>query len=297
MTPRTEAEPVSPQQWTSRLVAGASPMLETSFDNGIVVRRFVHQSYELDDMPGCRDHLLAFRMSGTVRAERKLDGAWSKTFTRRGSVTIIPAHQSSAWRITGKGELLYFFLPPEAVRLAAQGLDADGDLAITNRFGIRDAGLEDLATSFADEMQGGLAGFRLYAEAITTQLAVALVRRHSSIRAGQKMPRMGLRESAKQRLIDYIEEHLETDMALADLAEIARLSPSHLSHSFKAAFGCPPYRYVLQRKVERAKTLLETSDMSMTEIGASLGFCTPAYFSTSFKRVTGTSPRAFRASA
>lgn len=297
MTARNTRECLSPGQWSFPVLAQTAPMLETAFANDIVVRRFAHGSYELDDMPGCSDHLIAFRMSGTVRAERKLEGDWSKTFTRPGSITIIPARQSSAWRISGNGELLYFFMPPATIRAAAEGLDVHADLAIVDRFGIRDAALERLATSFAEEMQGGLAGFRLYAEAITTQLAVALVRRYSSLLPGQDMPTPGLREAVKRRLVDYVEQYLESDISLADLAGIARVSTSHLSHSFKAAFGCPPYRYVLQRRVERAKLLLETSEMSVTEIGASLGFCTPANFSTAFRRLTGTSPRAYRAAA
>jgi len=49
--------------------------------------------------------------------------------------------------------------------------------------------------------------------------------------------------------------------------------------------------------LERAKSLLAASDMSVTEIGATLGFCTRAYFSTAFKRATGQSPRSFRSAA
>ncbi|MDR6290276.1 AraC family transcriptional regulator [Inquilinus ginsengisoli] len=99
-----------------------------------------------------------------------------------------------------------------------------------------------------------------------------------------------------RRVLDHIEAALEDgDLSLADLAAIAHLSPFHFSRAFKAATGCAPHQFVLARRVERAKAMLERRELALAEIAYRAGFASQAHFSTAFRRATGTTPARYRA--
>jgi len=99
---------------------------------------------------------------------------------------------------------------------------------------------------------------------------------------------------SRKRVADYIEEHLADDVPLASLAELARLSPFHFSRAFHHSFGLPPHRYHIERRIERAKSLLADLSLSMTQIGQRLGFSESSAFAATFRRVTGRTPSDYR---
>ena len=78
------------------------------------------------------------------------------------------------------------------------------------------------------------------------------------------------------------------------LARSAHVSESHFSRSFKAAFGETPHRYLLTRRIERAKAMLRDGEQSVTEVCLAVGFSSLGSFSTTFTRLVGESPRSYR---
>jgi AraC-like DNA-binding protein len=81
-----------------------------------------------------------------------------------------------------------------------------------------------------------------------------------------------------------------------DLAGAAGLSRAHFSREFRRAFGVSPHAYLLTRRLERAAALLRTTDHSVAEICLSVGLSSVGSFTTSFKRMFGKSPTAYRSS-
>jgi AraC family transcriptional regulator len=92
-----------------------------------------------------------------------------------------------------------------------------------------------------------------------------------------------------------MESRLGEDVALADLAREASLSPFHFARCFKAATGMSPHRYLVERRVERARDLLTGTDASLADVAAACGFCSQAHFTSAFKRESGITPGVFRA--
>ena len=80
------------------------------------------------------------------------------------------------------------------------------------------------------------------------------------------------------------------------LARVSGVSEAHFARSFKQAFGVPPHRYLLTRRVERAKTLLRDTDLSITEIAFETGWASLGTFGRTFRDITGENPGAIRAS-
>ena len=85
---------------------------------------------------------------------------------------------------------------------------------------------------------------------------------------------------------------------LEQMAAAARLSPYHFARQFKAATGLPPHQFVIRRRVERAKQLLQTGGgFSLAEVAARVGFSDQSQFTHHFKRLVGVTPGQFRTPA
>jgi AraC family transcriptional regulator len=105
----------------------------------------------------------------------------------------------------------------------------------------------------------------------------------------------GLSRERLQHMCDYIEAHLEDRLSLADLAGIACLSLYHFSRSFKQAVGVGPQRFVMERRIERAKTLMRRTRQSLALIALEVGFNDRSHLTQVFRRATGMTPGRFRA--
>src|SRR5262249_59568739 len=98
--------------------------------------------------------------------------------------------------------------------------------------------------------------------------------------------RYGALPRAKLRaVVEYLEEHLDASPTLERMAAIARLSPTYFASQFQRATGLPPHRYVVARRVERAKQLLQgDGDLSLAEVAARTGVSDQSHFSPHFQR-------------
>jgi len=106
--------------------------------------------------------------------------------------------------------------------------------------------------------------------------------------------RGGLPEWRQKNLAQFIDEHLAEDVSLSSLAELVHLSPYHFSRVFKQSFNMPPHRYLTNRRIERAKSLLVERKLSVTEIGHEVGFSETSSFTSAFRKITGETPTDYR---
>jgi AraC family transcriptional regulator len=97
------------------------------------------------------------------------------------------------------------------------------------------------------------------------------------------------------RVTEYIQQNLDKDLSLAELAALVYMSPFHFARLFKGSTGLPPHRFVIGQRIARARACLSTPDLSIAQISRSVGFRTPSHFTTVFRRVTGVTPRRYRA--
>lgn len=99
---------------------------------------------------------------------------------------------------------------------------------------------------------------------------------------------------ATRTAINYMHSHLQEKITLSHLAEAAGLSPGRFSHLFKQETGVSPMTYLLQEKMETARTMLLYSDYMLSEISTILGFSSESHFIQAFKKYWGITPGKFR---
>lgn len=97
-----------------------------------------------------------------------------------------------------------------------------------------------------------------------------------------------------KRAKDLIDSRLGGDLSLAELAAACGLSVAHFTRAFRISCGVTPHKWLMSRRVDRAKTLLKTTDMALVRIAAECGFSDQAHLSNVFSKSVGDPPGAFR---
>jgi transcriptional regulator GlxA family with amidase domain len=97
------------------------------------------------------------------------------------------------------------------------------------------------------------------------------------------------------RAKDRMDAASHEEWPVARLAKVSGVSQAHFARSFKQAFGLPPHRYLLTRRIERAQSMLRDTNMSVTEIAFHTGWGSLGTFGRTFRDVSGTSPGEVRA--
>jgi len=103
--------------------------------------------------------------------------------------------------------------------------------------------------------------------------------------------------SRLRRVAHYIQQNLDKDLPLAELAAVVYMSPYHFARLFKDSTGLPPHRFVVRQRIARARGVLATPELSIAQVARMVGFRTPSHFTTVFRHVLGVTPRAYRTAA
>jgi AraC family transcriptional regulator len=171
--------------------------------------------------------------------------------------------------------------------------------ARTRDLPLGDRRLEQLRAAVAvvdAELASGSLRMPLTAESLVNLLAVRLAPHLSNPHRPTRRSDRTFIRARLRAVVEYIEQHLDANPSLAQMAAIARLSPTYFALQFKRATGLPPHQYVIDRRVDRAKRLLRTApDLSLAEVALRAGFSDQSQFSHHFRRLVGLTPRQFRA--
>lgn len=264
----------------------------------ILVEEFHHPAGE-GRMLSPNEHTICLSLA--PRPVRLLQVQGDKSYTGlygKGHFSITPAEAPFFARWDNEDRLVQIRIASSFIqKVARETLVMNSDrLEVIPTFQTRNPQLEAIALLLLTELKQDNLGGRLYIESLANLLAVQLLRQYSTSQSHLSVYESGLPQRQLQQVLDYIHDHLEQDIKLADLAKLLGISQFHFSHLFKQAVGIAPYQYLLGQRIERAKQLLKQTDQSVIEIAFSCGFSSHSHLSKQFRQMTGLTPTAYRAS-
>ncbi|WP_167338376.1 helix-turn-helix transcriptional regulator [Paraburkholderia oxyphila] len=289
---QTHGRALSP---TNEVIASSDSLGWESIHAALLVERGI-DAYE----PPVPHPSLIYHVAHPTVVRRKLDGHnVENDLIRPGQLGLTPGGLGAEWKHDGKPQILQIYLKSKLFNeLAEEILECDpARIEINPCAGIRDAFLEQLALAIMGTLHDPSKGARLYVDTLAHALAAHLARRYTNRGLPRsRPPSASMSNKAVARLGDFIEVNLEKDLSLSALAAAAGLSPVYLSKAFKAAFGDTPHQYILRRRIERAKEMLQATHLPIIEIALGVGFSSQSHLSTWFKHFVGVSPGAYRRS-
>lgn len=224
------------------------------------------------------------------------DGKTYAGLYRPGDMLITPANTPLFVRWEGDERCVQIQLAAQFLqKVAVETLEQDGDrLQLQPEFRVRNSQMEAIAKMLLAESQQDSLGSQLYLDSLANALAVNLLRHHATTTPQLPVYDGGLPPRQLQRILDFVEAHLDQELRLEILAQLLDMSQFHFSRLFKQSLGLSPYQYLIQQRVERAKSLLKTSDRPIVDIALECGFNSHSHLSKQFRQVTGITPKAFR---
>jgi len=210
------------------------------------------------------------------------------------SVCVIPSGHPFQGRVDGESEFISLLLDPGLVRSAAAAENLKHHAEIVERWTPSDLLVTNVGMALLTELGSeGLSG-RLYAESLANILAIHLLRHYSEPRPEFKFFGGGLAGFKLRKVTDFIQQNHEHDLALAEMAGEAGISPFHFAREFKRATGLAPHQYLIKVRIERAKAWLSKSELPIVEVGLRAGFSNQSHFTRLFHKRTGLTPKAYR---
>jgi AraC family transcriptional regulator len=278
--PRLPDLTIKPRVETRR-TAGKTPLDLTLFD--------LPPHHNPD--PVSDNFVLCLALRGTVRADFQFGSGWHHVVVPPGTfMPITPPRTSTELVIDAPHRHLMISLPLHAVSAVNSSWNAFGSL---HSEAFRDKFLSQICIELWQEAKTGNKAGDLFADCARATLVAALARRaQCRIVAPPKLT--GFSYKDWMRLFREIDGRLDQPITVAMLAALVDMRETRFLQAFKQQTGMSPYRYVLQKRLERANDLIIESSMGLPEIALATGFADQAHMTAAFGRHFGRTPGAVR---
>lgn len=248
------------------------------------------------DVPALENILVSVHIGAPIRVDCHRAGRHFSGTAVHGDIDIIPQHTPARWELVGEEDKAILLSLPQALlqTTATESIESGKDVELLNRFQARDPVLEVLGTAAARELEDGCPSGGPYLDGIALAVASRLIACHSSLAESGLRQDKALSGHRLKQVLSYIEDRLGADITLNEIAASSGLSSSHLTTLFRKAMGVPVHQYVVRRRVERAKALLQESTLPTAEIALAVGFAHQSHMARHMRRLLGLRPRELR---
>ena len=263
--------------------------------------RWAGMAVEEYSIPACvihrHEHLENFLhviLRGSVKYEVLTRGKVLDFRASPGTTFILPQGTIDELRWKGPTHRIAVAIHPNLLVNALDETAHERSIELAEHWNLTDSNIRALLLAMTTDLDSGSPAGRLYGESLANALAVYLLNRYTVRRYTPIAYRGGLPGYRLRRVLDYIGDNLADDLTLSELAAVAGMSPHYFAELFRRSTGYAPHRYVLLKRIERAKQGLSDTRCSVLEVGLDAGFQNSSHFARIFRRFVGTSPSRFR---
>lgn len=226
-----------------------------------------------------------------------INGREERHLVSSNDVSIVAPWQPLQFRLENPGCALDVVITTNLLReVAGELFDGHSDMEFVSAFGSYSPSVKSLLHVVMETLLEPARHSTLRTEYLARALVTDLIENYAVQRPRPLVMDTGSRLGSRQlqRVLEYVEGHLDADISLNELAAIAGLSRTAFVQRFKRSLNQTPYRYLTEARVRRGQTLLAKSDLPIVHIAHICGFADHAHFSSVFKRLLGTTPSAYR---
>jgi AraC family transcriptional regulator len=242
------------------------------------------------------DSLMVLHRGGPVDITYTVGGKSVGRHIPKGGVFFLPAGHECDVALHAALDSTHIYLRSDLFAHSEAGAhNVLGGLA--PMYGENDAVLAHLAAAVGDTITAGLPASSLFVDPIVSAIAnrFIAINYHTPVaEPGKQTQRLTHRQM--QRIREFVEANIETDIRLEMMAGICGRSTEYFVRVFKATAGVSPYQYVLNLRIERAKVLLSVEGASIADVALQCGFSHQEHLTRMFRRFTGVTPGRYRAS-
>ena len=258
--------------------------------NGITIEHHLQPPAECElCLP---QHTICILLS-ECQTERRVDGGQlHHNQATSGEIIVYPAFSEQWIRWQEKTEFLLLFLDPALVTQVADELASRSAIEIIeSEKETGDPLMQHIGLALKAEIDEGMAAFSsLYAESLANALSAHLLRRYTVWQPTLRDIAGHPSASTLRHVLAYIHDNLDHHLTLAELSFVADMSTYHFARTFKHVIGVAPHQYILNARIERAKSLLLQGNLSIAEVASKVGFFDQSHFTRYFKRLVGVTP-------
>jgi AraC family transcriptional regulator len=241
------------------------------------------------------DNFVHVVLRGSVKYQVSTRGKTVEFQANPGTTFILPRGTVDEVVWKGPTHRLAVAIHPRLLVSALDETMHETDIELSEHWNLNDPQIMAVLLAMITDLNEGSPAGRLYGDALGTALAIHLLHRYAVSRRTPATYRGGLPGFRLRRVLDFVSENLAEDISLQQLADIAGMSPHYFAQLFKQSTGFSPHRYVLSRRVGRAKEKLAGSHRgNITEVGLEVGFQNPSHFARTFQKFVGISPSRFQ---
>jgi AraC family transcriptional regulator len=262
---------------------------------GLLIRHDTETPDEIE-LPAFTNYLLILALTEGSRQIHKFCGKEHDGIFPVGNFWMLPAGESGFFSWESADECVSFMVEPQILQQTALEIECltTDKLELQPILKADDPQLHTIALQFKQEMQNNALGGELYSESLANLFNIHLLRNYCTSTPVLRSYRGGLSTKKLQLAIDYIQAHLNEKLSLEAIAIELNLSVHYFCELFTQSTGMPPYKYVLQQRVDRAQQLLQDTQKSLSEIALDCGFANQSHLNRHFTKLTGISPKKYR---
>ena len=288
------AQTKTPKAWNGSL--SGPPVLDRPVSALVpaLVRHWQGIDPEIDQS-ALDHHYVSIHLGGAKRLRRTGEGTPQLRDTSSGAHSVVPAGAAFRWNTEGPVDFAHFYFDTGAFdRVIEEAFERDpASFDLQEALGVEDPLIGNLASAVLEELRAADVQ-RAYLDDLMHLLVVRILRLHSGTAVPTASAAQLLAPYRLRRAVDFIEENLGHPIGVAEIAMAAGISAYHFSRAFRQATGKPPYAFLLDRRLERAKQLLATAEAPLTAVSRECGFTSLSQFSRTFHRGMGVTPTGYR---